>query len=107
MFDKQYWVRDDGKGGQVIKARCGAEVAVQLLDRSTGQPVVLPDVSIKLYVVSGQNIGPPGIGDPPGGLYLAGQWGGWVGVLGVWWGGRGVRGFAGEGGGGDGFKTAA
>lgn len=72
MFDKQYWVRDDGKGGQVIKARCGSEVSVQLLDRNTGQALVLPDVTVKLYVVNGQNPGPPGVADPPGGLYLAG-----------------------------------
>jgi len=72
VFDKQYWVRDDGKGGQVIKARCGSEVSVQLLDRNTGQALLLPDVTVKLYVVNGQNPGPPGVADPPGGLYLAG-----------------------------------
>ena len=74
MFDRQYWVRDDGKGGQVIKARCGADVALALTDRATGQVVLLPDVTIKLYVVSGQGAAAPSSSEPPGGLYCAGGW---------------------------------
>jgi hypothetical protein len=30
VFDGQYWVRDDGKGGQVVRAKCGADVYVQV-----------------------------------------------------------------------------
>lgn len=71
VFDRQYWVRDDGKGGQVIKARCGAEVSLGLTDRATGQAVLLPGVTLKLYVVSGHNTTAVGLTEPPGGLYLA------------------------------------
>jgi hypothetical protein len=73
VFDRQYWVRDDGKGGQVIKARCGAEVSLGLTDRATGQAVLLPGVTLKLYVVSGHNTAAVGLTEPPGGLYLAGE----------------------------------
>lgn len=34
VFDGQYWVRDDGKGGQMVRAKCGADVSVQV---SAGQ----------------------------------------------------------------------
>jgi hypothetical protein len=72
VFDRQYWVRDDGKGGQVIKARCGADVSVALTDRATGQAVLLPGVVLKLFVVNGQ--ANPAATDPAGGLYLGGGW---------------------------------
>ena len=71
IFDKQYWVRDDGKGGQLIRARCGADVALTLRDRASGQALLLPDVALKLYVVTGQGA-PPAASEPAGGLYLAG-----------------------------------
>jgi hypothetical protein len=89
VFDKQYWVRDDGKGGQVIKARCGAGVSVALTDRATGQAVLLPGVVLKLYVVNGQ--ANCAASEPAGGLYLGGAWVCWCGGWGwmVWVGGGG------------------
>jgi hypothetical protein len=48
VFDVQYWVRDDGKGGQLVRAKCGADVYVQAIDRATNMPVFLPDVRIKV-----------------------------------------------------------
>ncbi|KAF6253597.1 hypothetical protein COO60DRAFT_401567 [Scenedesmus sp. NREL 46B-D3] len=70
-FDHQYWVRDDGKGGQLIKAKCGSDVCLQLVDKETNSPVVLQDVRLKLYVVNGQQLASSGLGDPPAGLYLS------------------------------------
>ena len=58
MFDAQYWVRDDGKGGQPLRARCGAPVAVQAVDRATGLPVALPaDVQIRVSGACGRGGG--------------------------------------------------
>ncbi|KAF8070864.1 hypothetical protein HT031_000945 [Scenedesmus sp. PABB004] len=71
VFDHQYWVRDDGKGGQPIRSRCGADVALQLVERGSGAPAYLPDVRVKLYVINGQQLAASGPGDPPGGLYLS------------------------------------
>jgi hypothetical protein len=76
VFDRQYWVRDDGRGGQLIKARCGADVSLALTDRTSGQAVLLPDVRLRLYVVSGQTPGALAATEPAGGLYLAGGGGG-------------------------------
>ncbi|WIA31523.1 hypothetical protein OEZ86_002415 [Tetradesmus obliquus] len=70
-FDHQYWVRDDGKGGQLIKAKCGSDVCLQLVDKASNTPVVLPDVRLKLYVVNGQQLAGSGPGDAPAGLYLS------------------------------------
>lgn len=41
MFDGQYWVRDDGRGGQVLRAKCGADVFVQVrgVRDGSGRPV--------------------------------------------------------------------
>eukprot|EP00882_Tetradesmus_deserticola_P022985 GHRQ01025009.1.p1 GENE.GHRQ01025009.1~~GHRQ01025009.1.p1 ORF type:complete len:110 (+),score=61.33 GHRQ01025009.1:60-389(+) len=64
-------VRDDGKGGQLIKAKCGSDVCLQLVDRLTSSPVVLPDVRLKLYVVNGQQLAGSAFGEPPAGLYLS------------------------------------
>jgi hypothetical protein len=73
VFDRQYWVRDDGKGGQAVKARCGAEVGLQLASRSSGAPLPLPPgVSLRLYVVNGQGSGLPTATDAAGGLYMGG-----------------------------------
>lgn len=71
VFDHQYWVRDDGKGGQVVKAKCGSDVSLQLVDKATGQAVFVPDVRVKLYVVSGQQLTPANVLEPPGALYAA------------------------------------
>jgi hypothetical protein len=80
VFDRQYWVRDDGKGGQILRARCGADVGLQLLHRATGSALLLPDVALRLYVVSGQSSSPIGLSEPAGGLYAGGALGGkaWV-----------------------------
>lgn len=56
----------------MIKARCGADVSLDLTDRTTGQAVLLPEVTLKLYVVSGHNAGAVAATEPPGGLYLSG-----------------------------------
>jgi hypothetical protein len=64
-------VRDDGKGGQLIKAKCGSDVCLQLVDKATGMPLVLPDVRLKLYVVNGQQLAASGPGEAPAGLYLS------------------------------------
>ncbi|KAI8474429.1 MAG: hypothetical protein J3K34DRAFT_518168 [Monoraphidium minutum] len=63
-FDGQYWVRDDGKGGQVVRAKCGADVYVQAVDCASGMPAYLPDVRIKLYIVSGAPGDAPGLDEP-------------------------------------------
>jgi hypothetical protein len=52
-LDQQYWVRDDGKGGQLIKAKCGADVELQLFRGIDPQPLLQPDVKVK--VSSGNN----------------------------------------------------
>jgi hypothetical protein len=64
-------VRDDGKGGQLIKAKCGSDVCLQLVDKATNTPVALQDVRLKLYVINGQQLAGSGPGDPPAGLYLS------------------------------------
>lgn len=52
-WDDQYWVRDDGRGGQVLRARCGADVGVRAVDRATGRPLAPPGLRLRLYVVDG------------------------------------------------------
>ncbi|GBF89575.1 hypothetical protein Rsub_02293 [Raphidocelis subcapitata] len=64
VFDVQYWVRDDGKGGQLVRAKCGADVYVQAIDRASNMPVFLPDVRIKLYVVNGSSASAPSLHEP-------------------------------------------
>ncbi len=49
-LDQQYWVRDDSKGGQLIKTRCGADIELQLVSRITNQPQFVPDARIKVRV---------------------------------------------------------
>jgi hypothetical protein len=41
-------VRDDARGGQLVKAKCGADVVVQLFQGSDPQPLLLPDVQLKV-----------------------------------------------------------
>lgn len=68
VFDAQYWVRDDGKGGQPLRARCGAPVAVQAVDRATGLPVALPaDVQIRVSGACGRGGGEEGDKEEDGG----------------------------------------
>jgi hypothetical protein len=47
-LDQQYWVRDDARGGQVVKAKCGADVVVQLFQGSDPQPLQQAGVQVKV-----------------------------------------------------------
>jgi hypothetical protein len=43
-------VRDDARGGQVVKAKCGADVVVQLFQGSDPQPLQQAGVQVKVGV---------------------------------------------------------
>jgi hypothetical protein len=73
-LDQQYWVRDDGKGGQSLRGRCGAEVALQLFPRGAGIGCAAvpppPGVRLKLYVISG-GVSAPQLNEELPALYLS------------------------------------
>ena len=41
-------MRDDGKGGQTIKTKCGADICFQLVNKATGNAVKASDVKVKV-----------------------------------------------------------
>lgn len=41
-------MRDDGKGGQLIKAKCGADIELHLFRGIDPQPLLKPDVKVKV-----------------------------------------------------------